>query len=222
MSCISISVYSVLVSLPVSISISISISVSVPLSVSISVHNPIPIPFSVSISVPVPGPAMVMVIAVVILYRVVITVGGPCWIMMSVLTVPLVVLTVIVFPDMWLAVAAVMVTVVFVVIVVIAIMLLVIISSLRLVSLRCFAHLSIPLHMQVPVAEPLTRVPTGLRFLTTGCMIVLRMAVMLRPAVIVMVVMVMVGVLRSLWFSSQELLFFFSLALFVPLVLCWG
>lgn len=219
MSCISISVYSVLVSLPVSISISISFSV--PLSVSISV--PIPIPLFVSISVSIPVPAMVMVIAVVILYRVVITVGGPCWIMMSALTVSLVVLTVIVFPDMWLAVAVLMVTVtvVVVVIVVVAIMLLVIISSLRLVSLRCFAHLSIPLHMQVPVAEPLTRVPTALGFLTTGCMIVLRLAVMLRPAVIVMVVMVMVGVLRSLWFSSQEQLFFFSLALFVPLVLCW-
>lgn len=206
MSCISIAVYSVLVSLPVSISI--SISVPIPLSVSISISVP------VSVSVP----AMVMMIAVVILYRVVITVGDPCWIIMSVLTVSLVVLTVIVFPDMWLAVAAVMMTVV---VVVIAIMLLVIILSLCLVSLHRFAHLSIPLHMQVPVAEPLTRVPTGLRFLTAGCMIVLRLAVMLRPAVIVMVVMVMVGVLRSLWFSSQELLIF-SLALFILLVLCWG
>lgn len=162
---------------------------------------------------------MVMVIAVVILYRVVITVGGPCWIMMSVLTVSHIVLTVIVFPDRWLAVATVMVTVV---VVVIAIMLFVIISSLRLVSLHRFAHLSISLHMQVPVVEPLTRVLIGLRFLTAGCMIVLRLAVMLRPAVIVMAVMVMVSVLRSLWFLSQELLFFFSLARFVPLVLCWG
>lgn len=164
---------------------------------------------------------MVMVIAMVILYRMVIVVGGPRWIMMSVLTVSLVVLAVIVFPDMWLAVAAVMVTVVVVVIVVVAVMLLVVILSLCLVSLRRFAHLSIPLVMQVPVADPLTRVPTGQRFLTAGCMIVLRLAVMLQPAVIVMVMVVMVGVLRSLWFSSQELLFF-SLAFFVPLVLCWG
>lgn len=99
--------------------------------------------------------------------------------MMSLLMVSLVVLMVTVFPNMWLAVAAVMVTVVVVVIVVVAIMLLVIISSLRLVSLQHFAHLSIPLHMQVPVAEPLTRVLTGLCSLTTGCMIVLRLAVML-------------------------------------------
>lgn len=193
---------------PVSVPVSIYVSFSVPVSISVSI--------SVSVSVP----AMVMVIAVVILCGVVITVGGSCRIRMSVLTVALVVLTVAVFPNMRLALAAVMVMIVIVVIVVVvAVMMLVVISSVRPVSLHRFTHFSIPLLMQVPSAEPLARIPAALRFLATGSLVVL--AVMLRPAVVMMMVVV-VGVLRSLWFGSQELLCFFSLALFIPLILCWG
>lgn len=201
--------------------------ISVPLScdsvsfccvpVSIYVSFSVPVSISVSISVSVSVPAMVMVIAVVILCGVVITVGGSCRIRMSVLTVALVVLTVAVFPNMRLAVAAVMVMIV--IVVVVAVMMLVVISSARPVSLHRFTHFSIPLLMQVPSAEPLARIPAALRFLATGSLVVL--AVMLRPAVVMMMVVV-VGVLRSLWFSSQELLCFFSLALFIPLILCWG
>lgn len=217
LSCNSVSVSSVLVSLPVSVSVPVPVPVSI--SVSVSVPISISVPVSVSVSVSISVPAMVMVIAVVILCGVVITVGGPCWIRMSVLTVALVVLTVAVFPDMWLAVEAVMVVVV-VIVVVIAVMMLVVISSLRPVSLHRFTHFSSPLLMRVPSAEPLARIPAGLRFLATGCLVVL--AVMLRPAVVMMMVVVVVGVLRSLWFGSQELLCFFSLALFIPLILCWG
>lgn len=138
---------------------------------------------------------------------------------MSVLTIAVVVLTVTVFPDMWLAVAAVMVMMMVVVIVlVVAVMMLVIVLSLQPVSLHRFTHVSILVLIQVPSAKPLARIPAGLHFLATRCLVV--QAVMLRPAMVMM--MVVVGVLRSLWFSFQELICFFSLALFVPLILCWG
>lgn len=207
--CNSVSISSVLVSLPVFISVSVSFPVSISVSVSISV------PVSVSVSVP----AMVIMIAVVILCKVVITVGGPCRIRMPVLTVSLVVFMVAVFPDMWLAVAMVMVMMVVVMIVlVVAVMMLVVISSLRPVSLQRFTHFSVPLLMQVPSAEPLARIPAGLRFPATRCLVVL--TVILHPAVVMM--MVVVGVLRCLWFLSQELLCFSFLALFIPLILCWA
>lgn len=90
--CNSVSISSVLVSLPVFISVSVSVSVPVSISVSVSIS----VPVSVSVSVP----AMVIMIAVVILCKVVITVGGPCRIRMPVLTVSLVVFMVAVFPDM--------------------------------------------------------------------------------------------------------------------------
>lgn len=52
-------------------------------------------------------------------------------------------------------------------------------------------------------------------------MAVLGVTVVLHPAVVVVMVMV-VGVLGSLWFSPQEPLFFLSLALLRPLLLSLG
>lgn len=208
--------------------ISVSISASIPISVPVSVSFPVLVSFSISVSVPVS--AVVVVVAVMIVCRIVIRVVCPWWNMrvmrvMPVLSVAFIVLLLIVFPDVWLAVPTVMLVVVVVMLVVavmmVVIMAPVVIASLLLVLLHHIFHLVIPLLMQVPAWKPLAIIPARLYFQATRCLVVLGVAVVLHPAVMMVMVMV-VGVLGSLWFSPQEALFLFFLALCSPLFLCWG
>ncbi len=214
----------------ISISISASIPISVPISVSFSVLVSFSISVPVSVPVFVPVSAVVVVVVVMIVCRIVIRVVCPWWnmLVMPVLPVAFVVLLLIVFPDVWLAVPAVMLVVVVVVMVVVAVMMVVVmapvvIASLLLVLLHYILHLLLlPLLWLVPAGKPLAIIPAGLYFHATGCLVVLGVAVMLHPAVVVVVMVMVVGVLGSLWFSPQEPLFLFFLALLIPLLLCCG
>ena len=159
----------------------------------------------------------------VVVYGIVICVMCPCWhvLVMPVLPVAFIVLLLVVFFDMWLAVPTVMLMVVMVMMVV-AVMMVVVMAPVVIANLLLiFFLLLLPLLGWVPAGKPLAIFPARLYFHATGCLAVLRVAVVLCPAVVVVMVMV-VGVLGSLWFSPQEPLFLFSLTLLSPLLLSLG
>lgn len=198
----------------------------IPVSISATIPISVPVPVLVSISVPVPVSAMVVVAVVMIVGSVVISAGGAVRdvLVVPVLPVALIVLMLIVLLHVWLAAAAVVLVVVMVV--AITVVMYVIMAPVAeahplLVLLHRVLYLFLPLLGQVSAWDPLVIIPVRLYFRAAGRLIVQGVSVMLHPAVVV-VMMVVVGVLGSLWFSSKQPLFLLLLALLSLLFLCWG
>lgn len=194
--------------------ISVSFSASIPVSVSFSVLESLPVPLSLS--------AVAAVVVVVILCRAFLPVLGPRRNMRvkPVRPVAFVVLLLVVFPGVWLLVPTVMLVMVVVVMLVVAVVMVVCVTPVvmsRLFLVRHPFHHVLPVFVQMLVGRPLSVIPPRLHLQARGCLVVLGVAVMLRPAVVVVMVM---GVRGSLWFSPREPLFLLFLALLSPLFLC--
>lgn len=145
---------------------------------------------------------------------------------MPVLSIVFIVLQLIVFLCMWWAVPTVMLVVVTMMVVVVTVMVLVVVAPMVVANvmfnvLHSILHLLLPPLWQVPAGRPLGISSTGLYIHTTGWLAVLGVALVLRSAVVVMVVVV-VRVLGPLWFRPQELLSLLSFTLLRPLLVHWG